>query len=464
MAIIHQIKGSAATDIAFARFFRKWKIGGLLRRCNFNKEKGVPCLQLLQLVFALVFGHKNLFRTLQKPDNTLACGTKKDTVYRFLNSCRYNWRKLLLLLVSDVISTSVEPLTSADRESVLIIDDSMFSRDRSKKVELLARVFDHVTGRFMKGFRMLTLGWSDGNTFLPVAFSLLSSAKETNRFNGVSASIDKRTIGYRRRSEATRKSTDMLISLIDQAQRSGIRARYVLFDSWFAFPRTIIRVLEQKLDVICMLKAMPNVFFDYNGQKLNLKALYGKAKKRPGRAGVLAAAFVTIGTDAQGDPIPAQIVFVKNRCGGRKWLALLSTDVDLPPEEVVRIYGKRWDIEVFFKMCKSHLGLAKEFQGRSYDMMVAHTTIVCMRYIMLAIEAREHEDLRTLGELFYHCCDELQDRTFASALILIMDLFRQAVGELLVMSETQVQEVFQQFLSKIPAWLSGSLGIQACES
>jgi len=66
----------------------------------------------------------------------------------------------------------------------------------------------------------------------------------------------------------------------------------------------------------------------------------------------------------------------------------------------VRIYGKRWDIEVFFKMCKSYLNLSKEFQGRSYDCMVAHTTIVFTRYIMLALERRNGNDLRTLGELF----------------------------------------------------------------
>ena len=35
----------------------------------------------------------------------------------------------------------------------------------------------------------------------------------------------------------------------------------------------------------------------------------------------------------------------------------LSTDLTLSDEEVVRIYGKRWDIEVFFKMTKSYLCL-----------------------------------------------------------------------------------------------------------
>lgn len=40
-----------------------------------------------------------------------------------------------------------------------------FSRSRSKAVELLARVYDHVEHKYVRGFRMLTLGWSDGNTF-----------------------------------------------------------------------------------------------------------------------------------------------------------------------------------------------------------------------------------------------------------------------------------------------------------
>ena len=75
----------------------------------------------------------------------------------------------------------------------------------------------------------------------------------------------------------------------------------------------------------------------------------------------------------------------------------LSTDITLGDEEIVRIYGKRiWNIEVFFKMTKSFLRLAKEFQCRSYDSMVAHTTIVCVRYIMLALQT---ETVQTIVRL-----------------------------------------------------------------
>jgi len=51
------------------------------------------------------------------------------------------------------------------KNKVLIIDDSLYRRARSKTVELLARVHDHVSMKYVLGFRMLTLGWSDGNSY-----------------------------------------------------------------------------------------------------------------------------------------------------------------------------------------------------------------------------------------------------------------------------------------------------------
>ena len=445
------------------RFFRQWALGTLLGRCNFVKEAGFSCLQLVHFVFMLAFTQKNLYQTLRTRD-TADGGPEKDAVYRMLNSLHYNWRKLLLLFAMKVIGKRVDPLTSADRERVFVVDDSLFSRNRSKAVELLARVYDHASRKYVRGFRMLTLGWSDGNTFLPVAFSLLSSANPKNRLQEVNEDVDRRTVGYRRRQESMQKAPQVLLSLIQQALQLGISAHYVLFDSWFAFPQTILKIREEGLDVICMLKAMPRVFYTYQGKRYALKSLYAAVKKKRGRAKILASVIVTLGTTAQGEDVQAKIVFVRDRHRSRQWLALLSTDIELSEEEIVRIYGKRWDIEVFFKMSKSYLKLAKEFQGRTYDMMVAHTTIVCLRYLMLAVESREHNDPRTLGNLFYECCDELQDLTFASAILSLMDLLKQAVRQVVVLTEQQFQDIFDHFLAALPPLFQRSLGISACES
>ncbi|KUO95186.1 hypothetical protein ATW55_13650 [Ferroacidibacillus organovorans] len=68
-------------------------------------------------------------------------------------------------------------------------------------------MFDHAAHRFVKGFRMLTLGWSDGNSFVPLAFSLLISEKVENHIQKANPSVDRRTSGYHRRRESMSKAT-----------------------------------------------------------------------------------------------------------------------------------------------------------------------------------------------------------------------------------------------------------------
>jgi len=443
-------------------FLSKYEVGKSLRCSNFQKEKGFSCLHLFKFIFLLVFNGKNLYRILQTDDGPGR--PEKDAIYRFLNSFRYNWRKFLLILSSTVIKETIEPLNSRNWKNVFILDDSLYSRNRSKSVELLARVKDHVEQKYVRGFRMLTLGWSDGNTFLPVAFSLLSSENQRNRLCGIDPRIDKRTTGYKRRMESIKKSTGVMFDLLRQAQDYGIQARYLLFDSWFSFPSIICRVREHRLHVICMLKSMKKVLYTYKGEKMTLDAIYKELLKKPGRAKILANALVQIGMDSEGNPVPARILFVRDRNRSKKWLALLSTDLELTDEEIIRIYGKRWDIEVFFKTTKSFLKLAKEFQGRSYDSMVAHTTIVFCRYIMLALENRESKDPRTLGNLFYLCCDELQDISFAEAFQLILTMLKNTMRKYIAISDCALQEMFNAFIACLPAFLKGRLQLSSCES
>ena len=140
------------------QFFLNQKIGNLLKRSNIDKEKGISPVTVFRVLVTLAFTGKNLFRTLEAGGS---CGMAKDTVYRFLNSVHTNWRRFLLLLSSRVINQELDPLTGAANIKVLIADDTLYRRNRSKHVELLSRVFDHTDNRYYRGFRMLTLGWSE---------------------------------------------------------------------------------------------------------------------------------------------------------------------------------------------------------------------------------------------------------------------------------------------------------------
>lgn len=428
-------------------FFHNNNLGLLLRQSNVRKEKGVCLDTLFQFLLSLAFTGKNLFRLLESPDSPVGIG--KDPAYRLLNSLTANWRRFLMLISTRVIVQRLLPLTDEATTKVLIADDTLYSRDRSKRVELLARVHDHNTGRYMRGFRMLTLGWSDGNSFIPMMLSMLSSAKEENRLAPMRDGIDMRTNGYKRRQESMRKSTDVLVDMVALAMAAGTTARYLLFDSWFAFPATIRRIHALGMHTICMLKDTGNIKYELNGWPLTLKELYGNVRKRCGRAKVLAEVLVTIGLDEQGKSVTAKIVFVRDR-RSKNWLALLSTDTTLSAEEIIKLYGRRWDIEVFFKMAKSFLKLAKEFQGRSFDALVAHSTLVCCRYIMLELAKRTNADPRTLGTLYYAVFDELRQISSTEALALLLRLLEETLNSVIGLCKEQVQRLIERFIETLP--------------
>ncbi|SHL28856.1 Transposase DDE domain-containing protein [Desulfatibacillum alkenivorans DSM 16219] len=366
---------------------------------------------ILSVVFNLAFLGVNFFRGVVVNDHA---PIGKDAAYDFLKGVSSNWRRFLLLTAVK-IHTLFKSLSDEDREIVLIIDDSTYDRSRSKKVELLSRVFDHSTGRYLKGFRMLTLCCSDGVSCLPLDFGLLASADAEKRLCEGVKSMDKRCCAYQRRKEAVQKATDNTLAMVKRALNAGVKARYVLMDSWFTMP-AMVSALKKHLDVIGMVRKTPNVKYGFEGESLCLKDIYKKLKKRPGRAKILASVQATLK-----DGLDVKLVFVRDR-RKKDWLALLSTDLELEDEEVVRIYGKRWDIEVFFKMAKQHLRLAKEIQIRDYDGLIAHTSIVFLRYMFVAYRCRMETDQRTFGDLFYACCQEMADINFVEALARILAL------------------------------------------
>ena len=392
-------------------FFGRFKIATLMHRCGVRKHHGHSVRSLTKAIFTLPFVGKNFFRGIVL-NNDLPFG--KDAAYQLLKGETYNWRRLLLSLGRRLFSV-FNRLTNDERESVLIIDDSPYDRSRSKWVELLANVWDHSTGRFLKGFRMLTICWSDGTSCLPMDFVLLSSADAKKRLCESQKALDKRCCAYQRRKEATEKTTAHLENMVKRILSAGVSAQYLLMDSWFTMPATVV-TLSQHLKIIGMVKKSPHIHYTYNGQSLDLKAIYRRLRKRRGRARILASANVLLK-----DEVAAKLVFVRDK-RKKDWLALLSTDTDLAAEDIVRIYGKRWDIEVFFKMAKQHLKLAKEIQCRDFDALIAHTTIVFMRYMFLAYQCRMETDHRSFGELFYTCCDEVADISFMQALYRILTL------------------------------------------
>lgn len=246
-----------------------------------------------------------------------------------------------------------------------------------------------------------------------------------------------------------------MLSLLEAAKKAVIPAKYVLFDSWFSSPSTLHAVKEIGYDIIGMVKKTPKMFFRYNGEDMSLVSIYNKNKKQRGRSRYLLSVMVDFVKD--GEIIPAKVVYVRNRNKRKEYLCLISTDTNLDENEIIRIYGKRWDIEVFFKVCKSYFNLSKECNSLSYDAMTAHTAVVFTRYMMLSLESWESNDNRSLGELFLYFSHEMSDITWIQAFQMLLQMFRTMLTENTELSDEKISELVDAFINALPIMLKTQL-------
>ena len=450
ISILPQDKDGQELFNAISTFFSTFRIGNLLHKCNAQKEKGVPVIDIFKYKLCNVFADRSMY--MQQKTGSFKESFSKNTFYRFLNSPKTNWLRFTTLL-SKKVADAVEPLTSEDRVNAFVVDDSLFERTSCKQTELGSRVFDHTSMKYCKGFRLMTLGWTDGNTFLPVNSCLLASSKEKNLIGPVDQ-CDGRSLAAKRRKLAQTKGTEVMIELLKTAQNAGHHADYVLFDTWFSSPAQLIAVKKLGLDSIAMLKKSSHIYYEYEGKQLSIKKIFGICKKRRGRSKYLLSVNVMVGKD---EKIPAKIVCVRNKNNKKDWIAFIATNPELSEEEIIRIYGKRWQIEVFFKTCKSYLQLISECHSLSYDALTAHVAIVFTRYLMISMEQRRSKDDRTLGEIFYFFTDELADITFGESFQIIITAMIESISAIFQPTEEQLAMFIEMFVGQLPEYIRNSL-------
>ena len=449
-----------------SRWISRWIIqfcnSADLAKCGFYKRSGAAVYDLIRMLLALPLTDIPLygFAKQQLP------GPGRDAFYRLLQHPGYNWRRLLYT-VSQKLITYITTLTDERHRRVLIIDDSAYKRDRSTKVEYLGRQHDHNEGRYYRGFRMLTLAWSDGHSCLPCDFELLTNHQPNKRM-GPDPTLDRRTVMGRRVKAATQKATDVTVDMIKRAQEAGNTADYVVFDSWFALP-SVIRKAAGHVPVVCRMKDINAVQFHHDNRIFTIKNLY-EYLKRKGQ----------IKAHGDHDDIEAwlnvellnvgivRVVFVKPKGKTDQPIVLLSTDSSLKAEDMCQIYGQRWDIEVCFKALKQHLGLYSQ-QVRQYAALVSCTSLAFLRCMMISYYHRSQIDERTLPGVFHECIMQLKVASVQTCIKLlqtkIISTIIQDPNRPILALVADIGETVDQFVTMISANMSfESPFLTNCES
>ena len=260
MSSINHSQENNESYFSIDTFFKQIGIVKIIRQVNFKRRTPINPTEFIKWLLTAIFARQSLYRAKETPAFTTR------TVRNFLNDGRINWQKFVCLLASAVIKC-LRPFIDSRRRLALIIDDSLFARPYSKSTELLARVYDHDKHKFLHGYRALTLGWSDANTFLPVNFALMSS-KDPKNILGPCHNLDRRSLVGRRRYQAQSKMNQVAVELVSQALKHNIPAQYVLFNSWYSSPKIFDQIKQLGLDGIGMLKRSAKVYYRYNASSV----------------------------------------------------------------------------------------------------------------------------------------------------------------------------------------------------
>lgn len=445
MKSIPQIDDEKDTRSLISSFTKLIGLGNLSKKVNFKRHSLIDLVAVIVWMIKARFARKSLLR-FDRPVNFT-----KRTGRNVLNDGRINWQKLICLAAVKLIS-SLRPVIDHRRRLALIVDDTLMSRSYSTKTELLARVYDHNEKEYLTGYRGLTVGWSDGNTFLPVNFALMSTKKSKNMIGATPITKDQRSIAGRRRSQAQRQMNDVTVELIKQAIDEGVPADYVLFDSWFTSPKMFWQLKQLDLASVGMVKQSKKIYYRYRKRLYDVKGLYARlaASKRHQKENYLYSCIVE--AEYQGHTFLLRLVFATNRGQGKKYLVLASTNTSLHPEEIIQLYGRRWQIETYFKAAKQYLALDKS-QIQSYDGQCGYIAVTALTYDLLAWQERLNTDDRTIGDIFYLMNDALPDLAFEEALVYLMTALKEEKIKL----TDKIAEIIDQFISMLPKCIQTAL-------
>lgn len=410
--------------------------------------------KLVLLLLFPFFGVKDAYRYGKSSlYGILSCG--KDVFYRFLNNGDIDWRSLNYSITKKLIKETRDrslATTGEDSPRCLIVDDTDLPKT-GRRIELIGRIYSHVSHRSLLAFKGLFMAYHDGKSLFALDFSLHGEkGKSKKKPYGLTLAQGKRRFakkraaqghGGKRHREYFSTKIENMIKMLRTAIGRGVRFDYLLVDSWFTCHELVRFVKSRRIGchLLGMIK-MGTTKYLYKGESRSAKQILDllrrtKRTKRSRATGFYyGEALVTF------KGIEVKLFFSKTSKRG-KWHGLLTTDTDLSFERAYKIYSTRWAIEVYFKESKQLLGLGK-CESRDFDAQIAHTSLCMMRYNILSV-AKRFEKYETMGELFRQAGEDTLEITISERVWLII---LQLVAKLVEILEVDPEMLMEKLIAE----------------
>lgn len=444
--VLHNDLNSHNFSSPFTSLIPHLGIKRALQRAHFIKVKGESAFDMFTAQLNSCLMGDNLWRAFNSTAKAFFPASRA-AMYRFMANDKYNWSMLCMYIASNA-SQKIMKL-NPDDTFCFVVDDSLEERsDSAKYVEKCTMTFDHNSHTYVKGFTALQLGWTDGHSFLTMGSKLLASNESNRKRKACSPRpkrkkaivTDKRTYQGSIRAQADSSKPDLVVDWVKQALNHGIKAEYILMDSWFNYEPLLKKLKELKVDTIGMLKLDNRKYSVLNNrgkakEYLSLEDICPLAKKKHRKSDpeeIIGSIKVMAHTNNEPvtKGIPLKLVFIRNRHNKEDFLVLASTDTSLDSKRIVQLYARRWKIETNFHNQKAFFGMNSECQSTDFTTISAYANLACIRANLMEYKRRIENDVRAAGELFYSACQALKEIPFADALNRLLQAYNSIVDDL----------------------------------
>jgi hypothetical protein len=373
---------------------------------------------------------------------------EKDVLYRFINDSRLRWRSIVYGINSKLISC-IEIKKPSD--ACLILDDTDFKKT-GFTMELASRVWSHVEGKAVLGFKGLFLGWCDDKSFMALDFSMhrekgkneklpfgLKPKQIENQYHKDRLST---SAGAKRIKEADQKKTDVGMNMIRKALLRGVPFGYVLADSWFMSGKMILFILSLPGKHFLGMGKMNGTKYQFQDKDVTAKELCDKlSRKKKGKWNrTLHMSCIQVNVYLQ--EVPVCLFFYRNAKKG-PWHFLVSTNLELTPLKAYQLYAKRWNIEIYFKEVRQFFGM-DDCHSRDFDALIARTSVSMIAYNMFSI-AKRLNSYETMGDLFREVAGQMTELSLSDRIWTVILELLEFVSETL---EIDFASLIQSLMQK----------------
>jgi len=420
-------------------------LGTILRNV---KSKGYSSFDILGFLTLLPLLGVSTINSCYTGDLAILMKVGKDTLYRFKNNSWIPWRKLLYSISRRFVKQSskkeIEVEGVVKKPKCLIFDDTDIAKS-GVLIEGISKVWSHKDHRHILGFKLLVCNFFDGISSIPIDYSFhrengskkseqygLKREELQNQFTK-ERSVDQPAT--KRKLELDEKKTSMVFQMIKWAVKEGFKAEYVLTDSWFFCKDLVNLVVKKGMNLRSGVK-MGKMTLVYKDKNYSPKALLNILKSKSKYNRKLKIHYIELIIKYNGHLMKLFFIRYGNQT---KWRMIMTTNTKLSFKQCLEIYQIRWSIEVFFKEMKQYFGLEK-CQSRDFDAHIAHTTLVMITYLALALKKRVNCH-QTLGQLFREVKSELLELTIAQK---VWNWFLIIIKELSDLFDFEPKVLFQK--------------------